>query len=264
MNHHKMNFVAAFSSCLIIPMYLGVYAAPVQGTGEIVRVGIYENQPKVFIDETGKPAGFWVDLLNPIARKQNWQLQYIPCEWNQCLELLEEGQLDLMVDVAHSEERDRRFNFNQEVVLHAADGSYLYVTTSREILLGYTPEELIAKNPTDILQPDQLYPVSLESSLNILPGISRPIIYRIRQKNGQYIWLETLTKVILDDQGEVRHLQSTSRDISDRIQAEEQLKYDALHDGLTGLPNRNHLMARLDMALKRAKNNPNLQLAILF
>ncbi len=62
-----MNFVAAFSSCLIIPMYLGVYAAPVQGTGEIVRVGIYENQPKVFIDETGKPAGFWVDLLNPIA-----------------------------------------------------------------------------------------------------------------------------------------------------------------------------------------------------
>lgn len=117
MNHHKMNFVAAFTSCLIISMYLGVDASPVQDKVDIVRVGLYQNEPKVFTDENGKPTGFWVDILKPVARRQNWRLQYIPCEWNQCLELLEEGQLDLMVDVAHSEDRDRRFDFNQEVVL---------------------------------------------------------------------------------------------------------------------------------------------------
>lgn len=120
----------------------------------------------------------------------------------------------------------------------------------------------MAKNP--IFKSQELDQVFLEYFLSIVPGISRPIIYKFRQKNGEYIWLETLTKRILDDQGEVRHLQSTSRDVSDRIKAEEQLKYDALHDSLTGLPNRTYLMAQLDLALKRAKNNPHLQLAVLF
>lgn len=54
------------------------------------------------------------------------------------------------------------------------------------------------------------------------------------------------------------------QDISDRSKAEEQLKYDAFHDQLTGLPNRSLLMERLELALKRTKRHPETQLAVLF
>ncbi len=54
------------------------------------------------------------------------------------------------------------------------------------------------------------------------------------------------------------------QNISDRSKAEEQLKHDAFHDQLTGLPNRSLLMERLELALKRTKRHPEAQLAVLF
>jgi diguanylate cyclase (GGDEF)-like protein/PAS domain S-box-containing protein len=50
----------------------------------------------------------------------------------------------------------------------------------------------------------------------------------------------------------------------ERQHFQEQLKYDALHDGLTGLPNRNLLAERLDLAIKRAQQQQTFQYAVLF
>lgn len=82
-----------------------------------VRVGIYQNAPKVFIAEDDVPSGFFVDIVNAIGQAEGWQLQYVPCPWSQCLDLLEHGDLDIMVDVAHIPERDIRFDFGHQVVL---------------------------------------------------------------------------------------------------------------------------------------------------
>ncbi|BAQ65398.1 diguanylate cyclase/phosphodiesterase with PAS/PAC sensor [Geminocystis sp. NIES-3709] len=83
----------------------------------MLRVGIYQNNPKVFLDENGKPSGFWVEIMDGIAKRENWSIIYIPCEWNQCLKDVENGTIDLMVDVAYSDKRDNLFDFNNEVVL---------------------------------------------------------------------------------------------------------------------------------------------------
>lgn len=88
------------------------------GTGRqhkprVVLVGLYENVPKVYTDERGRPTGLFVELLNEMARVENWQVRYIPCEWTRCLEQLEQGQLDLMPDVAFSTERAQRFDFHK-------------------------------------------------------------------------------------------------------------------------------------------------------
>ncbi len=85
--------------------------------GQTVAVGVYRNSPKVFLDESGRPAGFFIDLLEEMARKEGWRLKYRPCEWVRCLELLEKGDLDLLPDVAYSAERARRFAFGKEVAL---------------------------------------------------------------------------------------------------------------------------------------------------
>lgn len=84
-----------------------------------LKVGAYNNAPKIFLTETKEPAGFFVDLLNAIAGEQNWKLHYIPCEWDECLEKLEKGEIDIMPDVAYSKEREERFMFNHEDVLSA-------------------------------------------------------------------------------------------------------------------------------------------------
>lgn len=84
--------------------------------GQPLMVGIYQNAPKVYMDETGEPAGFFPEILNVIAAQEGWQLDYVPCAWNQCLADLETGKLDLMVDVAYSAKRQKRFHFNDESV----------------------------------------------------------------------------------------------------------------------------------------------------
>ena len=112
-----MKFAALLSSCLIAALPLTGYPVKAQSPVETLRVGIYQNKPKVFLDEAGNPQGFWIDLLEYIADAEDWLLEYVPCQWDRCLQAVEQGQLDLMMDVAFSEERDRLFDFNQEVVL---------------------------------------------------------------------------------------------------------------------------------------------------
>lgn len=83
----------------------------------VLRVGVYDNPPKVFWDaDTGQPSGFFPEILNAIAEEESWDVTYVPCEWADCLADLEAGRLDLMMDVAYSQEREARFDFNRLVV----------------------------------------------------------------------------------------------------------------------------------------------------
>lgn len=84
-----------------------------------VRVGVYENEPKIFTAADGKPSGILIDLLKEIASKEDWQLTYVPCEWDACLKKLEAGDIDLMPDVAHSETRAQKFDFHATPALHS-------------------------------------------------------------------------------------------------------------------------------------------------
>jgi ABC-type amino acid transport substrate-binding protein len=84
-----------------------------------VRVGLYENKPKIFTNEAGIPSGIFPAILNEIGRKEKWQLIYVPCQWNECLEALENGRIDLMPDVASSSKRDERIDFHAEVVVNS-------------------------------------------------------------------------------------------------------------------------------------------------
>ncbi|MFA5399092.1 MAG: transporter substrate-binding domain-containing protein [Dehalococcoidia bacterium] len=82
----------------------------------IVRVGIYENQPKIFTDDAGKPAGFWPDIIGYIASQEGWTLEYRHGTWTECLEMLENNEIDIMPDVAYTEERNDKYAFSHETV----------------------------------------------------------------------------------------------------------------------------------------------------
>jgi two-component system, sensor histidine kinase and response regulator len=94
------------------------------GERPLVRVGLYQNAPKVYTDAAGRPAGLFIELLEAIARAEGWRLSYESCPWLECLARLEAGQLDLMPDVAFSSERAQRFDFHQVSV--ASSWSQIY------------------------------------------------------------------------------------------------------------------------------------------
>ena len=81
-----------------------------------IRVGIYENQPKIFTDETGRASGFWPEIIEYIASAEGWKINYIPGNWSECLERLETGEIDIMPDVAYTDERAKLYNFSNQTV----------------------------------------------------------------------------------------------------------------------------------------------------
>lgn len=79
----------------------------------IVRIGLYENRPKIFTGLQGNPCGIFVDIIKEVSRKENWSIQYIPGTWAECLQRLDNNAIDIMPDVAFSQERALRYDFNQ-------------------------------------------------------------------------------------------------------------------------------------------------------
>ena len=82
-----------------------------------LRVGVYENMPKIGVSEQGKPQGIFVDLIEAIAEREDWDINYVEGTWAEGLDRLAAGSIDLMPDVAINPERESRFAFHSEPVL---------------------------------------------------------------------------------------------------------------------------------------------------
>ncbi|MDD5339207.1 MAG: transporter substrate-binding domain-containing protein [Dehalococcoidales bacterium] len=102
--------------CLLLLLPAVVSAAASADDSMLIRVGLYENKPKIFTDDSGNPAGFWPDIINYIAAQEGWQIEYIHGTWTECLDRLEKNEIDMMPDMAYTEERDEKFDFSQEIV----------------------------------------------------------------------------------------------------------------------------------------------------
>ncbi len=78
-----------------------------------LRVGVYENPPIVMESKEGGYAGIAIDVLQDIARTNNWQLEFVPSSFAEMLNRVERGEVDIGTGVAHTKQRARRFNFSQ-------------------------------------------------------------------------------------------------------------------------------------------------------
>jgi diguanylate cyclase (GGDEF)-like protein/PAS domain S-box-containing protein len=114
---------------LLLPGCLGQVGAVAQQAP--LRVGIYSNAPKVFMDEDGKASGILVDLLREVASAEQLPLEFVACEWQPCMDALAAGRIDLLPDMAWSEERARIYAFHQVPALHS--GSQIYARRGNQI-----------------------------------------------------------------------------------------------------------------------------------
>ncbi|MDD4100171.1 MAG: transporter substrate-binding domain-containing protein, partial [Candidatus Cloacimonetes bacterium] len=90
---------------------------PAFSNARIVKVGISQNPPKLFVDAQGKPAGIYVDILNAIAEEEGWELEYHKGEWDDLMHKVTLGQLDLLPDLAYTSLRAESFDFHHTPVL---------------------------------------------------------------------------------------------------------------------------------------------------
>jgi len=77
--------------------------------------------------------------------------------------------------------------------------------------------------------------------------------FRLRSQDGHFLWFKLRARPIVGSDGEVLRCVGTLLDVTETKTAEERLLHDAVHDNLTGLPNRELLFDRLDAALARAR-----------
>ena len=115
------------------------FCASVLADQKIIKVGAYENYPKIYQGENGDISGFWPDLLDYIAKKENWEILYVNGTWKQGLERLKKTEIDIMLDVAFTKERNKVFAFSQIPVLMS--WSRIYVHENNRDIHGITDLE---------------------------------------------------------------------------------------------------------------------------
>ena len=88
--------------------------------------------------------------------------------------------------------------------------------------------------------------------------------FRIRHRDGQYRWVLCRGIAVTDPERETLRAAGSLTNITDRKLAEEQLRFEALHDSLTGLANRSLLADRLTHSLARSNRDPENRFALLY
>jgi len=81
-----------------------------------IKVSIFHSPPDCFVDKENNPKGIFVDLLNVIAKYENWEMVYVMDDWNTGLKKLESGEVDLKVSIAYTKERDIIFDYSKEPI----------------------------------------------------------------------------------------------------------------------------------------------------
>jgi diguanylate cyclase (GGDEF)-like protein/PAS domain S-box-containing protein len=87
--------------------------------------------------------------------------------------------------------------------------------------------------------------------------------FRLRTPDGHYLWFTLKARPVVGSDGEVVRLVGTLTDVTEFKNAEERLLHDAVHDNLTGLPNRELFLDRLEAVLAFAKADPTIKPSVL-
>lgn len=103
----------ATAACLLAS--LAVHAQG--GSGErVLRVGAYNFAPMIAITAEGKPRGLYIDMLEHVAAREGWKLEYVNGSWAESLERIQKGEIDLQPSIGRTPARDEKLDFNNEAL----------------------------------------------------------------------------------------------------------------------------------------------------
>ena len=129
-----MQTLTRKSACVMLSLLLLLSAVlPVKAAAEtvpakVVRVGSFEDTFN-YVNEKGARKGYGYELLQTLSGYTGWQFEYVTCDWSDCFEKLENGEIDIMGGISYTEDRAEEMLFSDEPM--GEEKYYLYADLSR-------------------------------------------------------------------------------------------------------------------------------------
>lgn len=77
---------------------------------QTIRVGSFEDTFN-YVDKNGVRRGYGYELMQALAGYTEWKFEYVKCDWSDCFDKLENGEIDIMGDISYSDERAQKMLF---------------------------------------------------------------------------------------------------------------------------------------------------------
>lgn len=172
-----------------------------------------------------------------------------------------------LAEMQESEERFRSAFDHAPIgmALVAPDGRWLQVNQCLCDIVGYSEREFKGMTFQAITHPDELGDF-LNRLKDVVDGqvLTHQMEKRYLHKMGHEVWVLVGVSLIRDSESKCLHLIFQIQDITHRKRAEQQLVHEALHDALTGLPNRAWFMEQLQVSLDLVHSQKDRLFAVLF
>ena len=84
-------------------------------TQKTIRVGSFEDTFN-YVDEHGVRRGYGYELMQALAGYTGWKFEYVKCDWSNCFDKLENGEIDIMGDIAYTDDRAKEMLYSEETM----------------------------------------------------------------------------------------------------------------------------------------------------
>ena len=123
----RKSVCAMLCLLLLLSAVLPVKAAAETAPAKVVRVGSFEDTFN-YCNEKGARKGYGYELLETLSGYTGWQFEYVTCDWSDCFEKLENGEIDIMGGISYTEDRAEEMLFSDEPM--GEEKYYLYADLS--------------------------------------------------------------------------------------------------------------------------------------
>jgi len=126
------KFLPALLALLILIMFFPFSSyCEASSSRRLVRVGLPDTKASTDSDAEDETVAYYKEYLQAVAEYANWDYVYVKADWNDCLEMIKNGELDVLLDVSKTDEREKYFDFSPESM--GTEMCYLYGAADTKI-----------------------------------------------------------------------------------------------------------------------------------
>ncbi len=211
----------------------------------------------------------WFDL--PGIGRHYMDLCYYP---NRATDGTIVGAIVFVRDITQQKTAEEALNISNRAVEASINGIVItdsvhperpivYVNPAFCKMTGFTSQEVVGQNPRFLFRNDRNQAGLEHMRKAVREHTSANTVVRNYRKNGEMFWNNIHVAPVFNEDGKLTHYVGVSTDVTEQVHYEEELRYRATHDTLTGMANRNLLYDRLNQAILLAERN-NECIAVLF
>lgn len=106
-----------FIKLVVFSMVLILMSSSLLFPQQTIKFGLHQNKPLNFRDTDSQIKGLVIDVFTHIADKENWEIEYVPCAWGDCLDKLKNGDIDVLSAIGYTQKRNSIYDFTSNPLI---------------------------------------------------------------------------------------------------------------------------------------------------